>query len=93
MVRAITLPGLPLRYHETEGNQNMKNRTRELRDAKGMTQEDLADKTGLGGPVISQFERTLPELLMVGRVVRVADALGVSMLELLGIELASSEDQ
>lgn len=54
---------------------------RAIRKAQGLTQQDLADRSGLARPTVNQIER---DALAVGskRLARLAAALGVSVLEL-----------
>ena len=52
-------------------------RIRELRVQAGMTQEDLARKSGISRPVISKLETTDGDKVTVKTLVAIADALKV----------------
>lgn len=52
-------------------------RIRELRTAAGMSQEDLAKKSGISRPVISKLETTDGDKVTVKTLVAIADALKV----------------
>ena len=52
-------------------------RIRELRTAAGMSQEDLAKKSGISRPVISKLETTDGDKVTVKTLVAIADALRV----------------
>lgn len=52
-------------------------RIRELRTAAGMSQEELAKKSGISRPVISKLETTDGDKVTVKTLVAIADALKV----------------
>lgn len=52
-------------------------RIRELRTAAGMSQEELARKSGISRPVISKLETTDGDKVTVKTLVAIADALKV----------------
>lgn len=52
-------------------------RIRELRTAAGMSQEELAKKSGVSRPVISKLETTDGDKVTVKTLVAIADALKV----------------
>ena len=52
-------------------------RIRELRTAAGMSQEDLAKKSGISRPVVSKLETTDGDKVTVKTLVAIADALKV----------------
>lgn len=56
-------------------------RLRELREARGMTQEDLADAAGLARPVVGYIERASRDF-GVSHLFDLANALGVPVSEL-----------
>lgn len=58
-------------------------RLRELREARGMTQEDLADAAGLARPVIGYIERAERDF-GVSHLFDLANALGVPVSDLFG---------
>jgi transcriptional regulator with XRE-family HTH domain len=66
-------------------------RAAQIRKAKGLSQEDLADLSGVEQPTISRFERGSDGITL--RIIRqIADALDVSVSDLFGDERNEIED-
>ena len=59
-------------------------RLRELREARNWTQRQLADKIGCRPSTVNNWEHDYPNIT-IANLVRVADALGVSIEELAGL--------
>ncbi|MDE1150736.1 MAG: helix-turn-helix domain-containing protein [Azospirillaceae bacterium] len=66
-------------------NDRLPNRIRELREARGMTQEELGMQIGTDKTVISKLESGRTRLSQQ-RMVRIAASLGCGVAELLGME-------
>lgn len=62
---------------------------RQLREAHGMTQEDLAKRVGVTPPAVSKWERGL-SFPSVGKVALMAEIFGVSMDVVMGVKSASA---
>lgn len=78
----IDLMALPRRKEESE---SIGERLARLRRERGLTQIELAERLGIGQPIISDYERG--ELRLHGQViVELTKILGVSADEILGLE-------
>ena len=55
-----------------------------IRKEKGITQKELSEKTGIPVQTLVRYEKDKTENVPVGRIRRIASALGVSASELLG---------
>jgi len=64
---------------------NYANNIRTLREANGMTQEDLALRLGVKPPAVSKWERGLSYPKM-DNVVKMTEIFGVSMSAVMGLE-------
>jgi transcriptional regulator with XRE-family HTH domain len=64
--------------------KSLADRLEQLRKAAGLNQQELADKAGLSMSVVSQIERGKKLDPRVSTIEALADALGVSVDELLG---------
>lgn len=62
------------------------NRIRELREAKGLTQDALGKMIGVQQGAIAKYEAGTREL-SITRATQIADALGVELYEVLGLKL------
>jgi transcriptional regulator with XRE-family HTH domain len=71
--------------------RGMKNRIKELREAAGMSQQQLADKAGLTAPSISRLERDTREMSRTTRKA-LAKALDVSESELFSEGKTAGQD-
>ncbi len=65
--------------------ENLGKRIADARHDSGLTQKDLADKVGVTAQAVSKWERgnACPDIAILDEV---ADALGVSVTSLLGID-------
>lgn len=59
-------------------------RVKEYRKQKGLTQQKLAEKTGLSFNTITKIEQGIGDSPTLKTLVKLADALGVSIDELVG---------
>lgn len=57
----------------------MQNRIREIREQKGMTQEELALKSGVSRQTISAIENETERSVLSKTLVAIADALGTTV--------------
>lgn len=64
----------------------MKQRIAEFRNRKGWTQEQLAERVGLSTAVIRKYERGGGGLAALGKIEKLAEALGIHPLALLSEE-------
>lgn len=62
-----------------ELNEHIADRLKELRKAKGFSQMDIADKCGMHFTYYSQIERALRKDVSVRILLKIADALGVTL--------------
>lgn len=70
-----------LYYERKEGN--MEYRLREIREAAHMTQQELADKSGVSRATIANIEIGKQVNIMTGTLLNLADALGVEAKDIL----------
>ena len=61
-------------------------RLRKLRNARGLTQTDLAQRTNISQKAISHYEQDIRQNIRALNLIKLADALGVSVDCLLGRE-------
>jgi transcriptional regulator with XRE-family HTH domain len=66
-------------------------RIKSIRSSKGISQAEMAEKLDIAVNNYSKIERGVTEL-SVNRTKQIADALGVSLAEILGLEVQSKED-
>lgn len=59
-----------------KGVENIKTRLKEIREKKGLTQEELAAKSGVSRTIISYLENDRTECVMTSTLTKLADALG-----------------
>lgn len=57
----------------------MGNKVREVRLEKNMTQQELADKSGISRATISALENGSERCVMSGTLIKLAEALGVTV--------------
>lgn len=62
----------------------LRKRVKEYRKQKGLTQQKLAEKTGLSFNTITKIEQGIGDSPTLKTLVKLADALGVSIDELVG---------
>lgn len=55
----------------------MENKLKEFREARGLTQEDLAEKTGLSRATISKIENNREVNLTMKTIAKIAGVIGV----------------
>lgn len=60
----------------------MEYRLKELREQANMTQQQLAEKSGVSRATITNIERETQVNVMTGTIIKLADALGVEAEEL-----------
>lgn len=60
----------------------MESKLKELRSQKHMSQQELADASGVSRATIANIELGIQKNIMTGTLVKLADALGVSAREL-----------
>src|SRR5947199_4803219 len=70
---------------EVNGIPPVGRRVRALREARGLSLRDLADRSGVSAPMLSQVERgdTSPTLAVAGKI---ATGLGLSLSQLLRLD-------
>ena len=61
----------------------MENKLKEIRKSKNMTQEELAEKSGVSRATIANIERGAQVELLLGTVLKLANALEVRMSDLI----------
>ena len=59
-----------------KGVENIKTRLKEIREKKGLTQEELSAKSGVSRTIISYLENDRTECVMTSTLTKLADALG-----------------
>ena len=59
-----------------KGVENIKTRLKEIREKKGLTQEELSAKSGVSRTIISYLENDRTECVMMSTLTKLADALG-----------------
>ena len=59
-----------------KGVKNIKTRLKEIREKKGLTQEELSAKSGVSRTIISYLENDRTECVMTSTLTKLADALG-----------------
>ena len=59
-----------------KGVENIKTRLKEIREKKGLTQEELAAKSGVSRTIISYLENDRTECVKTSTLTKLADALG-----------------
>lgn len=64
----------------------MKNRLRELREIQGISQEELAEKSGISRTTISELETGKKEVTTNVTLEKIAEALGVKVSDIFFIE-------
>ncbi|GEP19833.1 helix-turn-helix domain-containing protein [Pediococcus argentinicus] len=65
-------------------NSNIGSRIKLIRTTLGMTQEELAELSGLSVNYLSRIERTNNQNITIQKLVSIADSLGVSIMDLIG---------
>lgn len=69
---------LPIKIDSKGGEQMVKNRLKEFRESKGMTQEMLAEKAGLSRQTISKIENNEEVSVNAKTIVKISEVFGVS---------------
>ena len=69
---------LPIKIDGKGGEQMVKNRLKEFRESKGMTQEMLAEKAGLSRQTISKIENNEEVSVNAKTIVKISEVFGVS---------------
>lgn len=59
-----------------KGVENIKTRLKEIREKKGLTQEELSAKSGVSRTIIYYLENDRTECVMTSTLTKLADALG-----------------
>lgn len=65
----------------TKGSDNMGNRLKELRESRGLSQAQLAERTGLSRDNIASWELGRRELVNIYTIIKLADALNYSVMD------------
>lgn len=60
----------------------MNNKIKELRKEQGLTQKELAEKSGVARTIINQLETGKKELITVNTMIKLSDALKKSVSEI-----------
>ena len=60
----------------------MNNKIKELRKEQGLTQKELAEKSGVARTIINQLETGKKELITVNTMIKLSDALDKSVSEI-----------
>ena len=73
---------LPIKIDGKGGEQMVKNRLKEFRESKGMTQEMLAEKAGLSRQTISKIENNEEVNVNTRTIAKLAEVLGMKPSEI-----------
>ena len=65
----------------TKGSDNMGNRLKELRESRGLSQSQLAERTGISPDNIKSWELGRRELVNIYTIIKLADALDYSVMD------------
>lgn len=70
-------------YYEIKEARDMENKLKTIRKAKNLSQAELAEKSGVSRATIANIERGKQVELLVGTVAKLANALDVSISEVI----------